>query len=141
MRRLALILWASCSLCFQSGWAQSRAVTWTPLSRLSASSLYSDRPHTPLSPRDIAHEVADTVPKQIPPTHWVEGGIIGGIALGAFGIWLGHGLCQDTDAGSEPGCTAKAVIGGGIVGGGIGFLLGALIGGQFPKNSPSGPSE
>jgi hypothetical protein len=87
----------------------------------------------------MEQQTADTVPRQIRPTHWVEGGIVGAVALGAFGIWFGNEICQKTDAGGEPGCTAKAVVGGGILGGGLGFLIGALIGGQFPKGSPREP--
>ena len=55
--------------------------------------------------------------------------------LGAFGIWFGNEVCQETEAGQEKGCTVKAVLGGGLGGGGVGFLIGALIGGQFPQHS------
>ena len=137
MLRLLLIFSAFSGLLSRSAWAQSPAVSWLPLSRLSTSSLYSVRPSTPLRPVLVNRETADTVPRQIRPTHWVEGGIVGGLALGAFGIWLGNEICQKTDAGGEPGCTARSVVGGAIVGGGIGFLIGALIGGQFPKGSSS----
>jgi hypothetical protein len=139
--RLILIFCASSGLLHQSAVAQTPAVSWLPLSGLSESSLYTERPSTPFSNRLLASEPRDTVAKQIRPTHWKEGGIVGAVALGAFGVWFGNEICQKTDAGSEEGCTARSVVGGAIVGGGLGFLIGALIGGQFPKHSSSGPAE
>lgn len=57
---------------------------------------------------------------------------MGGVVLGALGALLIHGLCSDSDNGGEH-CGTKAV-GGAVLGAGVGFTLGALIGGQFPKN-------
>jgi hypothetical protein len=131
--RHALIVCASSALLLHSARAQTAAVSWPPLSHLSESSFYTERPTTPLSPRSFAREAGDTMVKQIRPTHWKEGGIVGAVVLGAFGIWLGNEICQETEAGNDGGCTAKAVVGGAIGGGGLGFLIGALIGGQFPK--------
>jgi hypothetical protein len=127
---------ASSLLLLDSARAQNSAITWVPLSQLQASSLYSKGPTTPLDLRPLAAETSDTVARQIRPTHWKEGGVVGAVLLGAFGIWFGNELCQKTEAGQDNGCTAKAVAGGLIGGGGLGFLIGALIGGQFPKHPP-----
>jgi hypothetical protein len=139
--RLILIFCASSGLLHESAVAQTPVVPWPPLTGLSASSLYTERPSTPFSNRLLASEPRDTVPRQIPPTHWKEGGIVGAVALGAFGVWFGNEICQETDAGSEEGCTARSIVGGAILGGGLGFLIGALIGGQIPKHSPSDAAE
>jgi hypothetical protein len=141
MLRLIMILCASTGLLLQSAAAQTPAVSWPPLTTSSASSLYPERPSTPFSSRLLASEPPDTVPRQIRPTHWKEGGIVGAVALGAFGVWFGNEICQNSDAGSEEGCTARSVVGGAIIGGGLGFIIGALLGGQFPKDSSSGPAE
>ena len=135
MLRLILLVGVLSSLSVRSATAQTGAVSWPALNRLSTSSLYTNRPTTPLSPRSLTAEAPDTVPKQIRPTHWKEGGIVGAVALGAFGSWFGHEICQNVE---DPNITCTgAMIGGGLGGGGIGFLIGALIGGQFPKKSSS----
>lgn len=66
-----------------------------------------------------------------PRTHWKEGGVVGAIVLGLAGAFLIHGLCSDSDTGEEH-CGTRAV-GGAALGAGVGFTIGALIGGQFPK--------
>jgi hypothetical protein len=86
-------------------------------------------------------EPSDTAPPQIKPTHWKEGGIVGAVLLGVFSIWFFNELCQNTDAGADSGCSAKAVVGGALGGGGLGFLIGALIGGQFPKQASRAPDD
>jgi uncharacterized membrane protein YeaQ/YmgE (transglycosylase-associated protein family) len=78
------------------------------------------------------------VVRQIRPTHWKEGGLVGALAVGAFGGWLGNEICRTSDD-TGSGCTG-AVLGGALGGGVLGFLIGALIGGQFPKH-PSEPVE
>jgi hypothetical protein len=77
------------------------------------------------------------VARQIRPTYWKEGGIVGALAAGAFLGWLADGFCNYSESGG--GCTG-ALVGGALGGGLIGFLTGALIGGQFPKQ-PSAPAE
>jgi hypothetical protein len=71
----------------------------------------------------------DTVPRDIRPTHWKEGALIGGLALGVGGAVLAVSLCGSSDTGNCGGVTA----GGFLVGAVIGGVSGALIGGQFPK--------
>ena len=141
MLRSILMLGVCSGLLFESAAAQTPSVSWPPLSGLSGSSLYIERPGIPLTNRLLASETRDTVPRQIRPTHWKEGGLVGALMLGAFGIWFGNEICQETEAGNNSGCTARAVVGGAVGGGALGFLIGALVGGQFPKHSPTEPAE
>ena len=77
---------------------------------------------------------ADTIPRRIRPTYWKEGAIAGGVALGLLGAVFGAGICAYSE--TERNCTGATLVG--LFGGGlIGGTLGALIGGQFPKASPS----
>jgi hypothetical protein len=93
LRRL-LIGCASSVLLIQTASAQTAALSWPPLSHLSESSLYTDRTTTPLSPRSLTREAPDTIVRQIRPTHWKEGGLVGALLLGAFGIWFGNEICR-----------------------------------------------
>jgi hypothetical protein len=128
--RYFLIVSALSTLRLDSASAQARAVTWPALSQLSASALYSKRPAAPLDLHRLAEEPSDTVVRRIKPTYWKEGGLVGGVAAGAFLAYLAGGLCQSSDTGENCG---GAAIGGAVLGAGVGFGLGALIGGQFPK--------
>jgi hypothetical protein len=70
----------------------------------------------------------DSVRREIRPTHWKEGALIGGVVTGlGLVLWV-NALCSDsgTDCGDA---VPLALLGGGLVGG----VVGALIGGQFPK--------
>jgi hypothetical protein len=137
LRRL-LIVCASCTLPLGSALAQNQAVPWPPLSQISASSLYIERPSTPFDVHLSAAETPDSIRRQIKPTYWKESGIVGALAAGAFLGWLAHGFCSYSESGG--GCTG-ALVGGALGGGVIGFLTGALIGGQFPKHPRSAPPE
>ncbi|HEY3012936.1 MAG TPA: hypothetical protein VGJ36_09330 [Gemmatimonadales bacterium] len=57
---------------------------------------------------------------------------MGGLVFGVFLAYLGNGLCQSGDS-REDNC-GTALVGGALVGGLLGFGVGALIGGQFPKH-------
>ena len=139
MLRCFLTVCASCTLLLDSARAQNQAVAWPPLSQLSASSLYIERPSTPLDLHLLAGEPPDTVPRQIKPTHWRQGGLVGALLLGGVGAWFANEFCRNFDE-SGNGCGGFAIRG--ALGGGItGFLIGALIGGQFPKHPKSAPSE
>jgi len=72
----------------------------------------------------------DSLRRKIPPTHWKEGALLGGGALGLGFALLAAGLCGYYDSGTNCG---GAVTGGFVVGGGLGALIGALVGGQFAK--------
>jgi hypothetical protein len=137
--RCVLIVCASCTLLLDSAQAQNQAVAWPPLSHISASSLYIERPSTPLDVHLLAAEMPDTTPRQIKPTHWREGGMVGSLLIGAFGTWFGYEICRYVEDGGN-GCGGfmiRGALGGGITG----FLIGALIGGQFPKHPKSVPPE
>jgi len=64
-----------------------------------------------------------------PPTYWLEGGLIGGIGLGVLSAYESGGLCESSDD-----CVAGRVTVG-TLGAALGFTVGALIGGQFPKHN------
>ena len=82
----------------------------------------------PLQPNWIS-DPSDSVAR-IRPTYWKEGAVVGG-AVGAIGFGLLVGaICGLSE--SETGCTGKALLGG-LVGGGVVAVPGALIGGLFPK--------
>ena len=137
MLRCLLIVCASSILLVAPATAQTVPLAWAPLSNLSSSPLYDLPLRGPLAPGSLLAEQADSVVRQIRPTHWKEGGLVGALAVGAFGAWLGNEICRNSDTGS--GCTGLT-LGGALGGGVLGFLIGALIGGQFPKQ-PSAPAE
>ncbi len=75
----------------------------------------------------------DSIQRQIRPTYWKEGALIGG-GLGALtGAWLGHGLCGMSDEFGK-NCMGSLVLGG-VLGAALLAIPGALIGGQFPKGT------
>jgi hypothetical protein len=115
--------------------AQRQVLTWPPLAQLSTSAVYLVRSPTPLDAPRLAEAPSDTTVRQIEPTHWKEGGLVGAVVLGAFGVWFGNEICRNAD--DISGSCARAMIGGGVGGGVLGFLIGALIGGQFPKHPSS----
>ena len=80
-----------------------------------------------------AARIADTVPGY-PKTYWVEGGVVGGLATGAFFALVAGALCGDPDSGNVS--CGPAVAGSFLVGGALGFTIGALIGGSVSKPSP-----
>jgi hypothetical protein len=135
--RCFLIVCLSSTLLVATARAQNVPLAWAPLSNVSSSPLYAVPSRGPLSPGSLIGEQSDTVARQIRPTYWKEGGIVGALAAGAFLGWLAHGFCNYSESGG--GCTG-ALVGGALGGGLIGFLTGALIGGQFPKQ-PSAPAE
>jgi hypothetical protein len=111
---------------------QAQSVTWAQLSQLSGSPIYQTRAATPFdSPLRIG-EPPDTVVRQIKPTHWKEGGLVGALVVGVLGAWFGSEICKVAEDG-DSGC-AGLIVGGALGGAGTGFLIGALIGGQFPKH-------
>jgi hypothetical protein len=86
------------------------------------------RPGSTTRPALPATAFADS--SAIPPTHWFEGAAIGGVIGGVAGAILAVDLCNYDSPCHRP---VLAGVGGGLVLGVIGFGVGALIGGQFPK--------
>jgi len=69
----------------------------------------------------------------IPPTHWKQGALIGGGALGLLGALTFVSLCSYDGPCHNP---ALFAVGGFALFGLVGFGVGALIGGQFPMGAP-----
>lgn len=68
---------------------------------------------------------------RLPPrTQWVKGGVIGGVA----GALLGFLTVSAVDGISDSGTDGSDRLRGVAIGAGLGFLIGAVIGGQFEKN-------
>jgi hypothetical protein len=74
--------------------------------------------------------VVDSVRREIPPTYWKEGALIGGVVTGLGLALLIDGFGRSSDAADDCG---GALAGGFLSGGVMGGVIGALIGGQFPK--------
>jgi hypothetical protein len=84
-------------------------------------------------PRGPLHQafVPDSVRHRIRPTYWKQGAFIGGLTAGLGLALFIAGLCHDSDTSNNCG---SALTGGFLVGGVIGGVSGALIGGQFPQD-------
>jgi len=86
----------------------------------------------PPFPTPVALQLGIRFPAPQPhPTYWKEGGLIGGIGLGLFGVYAGTQFCATSDA-TRP-CTGT-VVGWGVLGAATGFAAGALIGSRFHKH-------
>lgn len=73
----------------------------------------------------------DTVERQIQPTHWKEGALVGGVLGGLGGALLGHAICTQSEQ-PDKNCTGTTVIAA-VLSAAVLAIPGALIGGQFPK--------
>ena len=95
-----------------------------------ASVLLIDVARGPLSV-DWSAEPKDTVVRDIRPTHWKEGALVGALLGAVGGALLGVAFCgMSDDIGKD--CTGTTILAG--VGGAVLLAIpGALIGGQFPK--------
>jgi hypothetical protein len=62
-------------------------------------------------------------------SHWLKGGIIGGVGLTLGALVLGSLFDGQRDSGFSGGEYFRAA----LYGGALGFGIGALIGGQFEK--------
>jgi len=74
----------------------------------------------------VAFRTVTTDSGGIPPTHWVLGGAIGVTIFGILGADFAMGLGETENV--------LCGLGGFTLGAMIGFPVGALIGGQFPKH-------
>ncbi len=113
------------------------------MAQRSAPRFVTYSPMPALDPRHSAPAFRDG--PRYSPTHWKEGLAAGALIGGLFGAYLSHGLCRDFE-GRYADCFAAA-LGGAVVLAVPTGLIGALIGGAFPKRPPqsaaagSGPSE
>lgn len=71
----------------------------------------------------------DSVRREIRPTQWKKGALIGGLAAGLGFVVLMDRVCRGSDTGCGGSVTPHAFLAGGVLGG----LVGALIGAQVPK--------
>lgn len=110
--------------------AQTPHPTWPPLNAKAAAVLYTPTELYRAPPRMLS--LADTVARNIKPTYWREGGLVGAVSVGAFMAYFVHALCQLDD--SIRGSCAETLVRGGLFGGLVGFGIGAMVGGQFPKH-------
>lgn len=68
---------------------------------------------------------------RVPPrTQWVKGGVIGGTILGLGSFLLLAALADYQEGDEGLGYYLEPT----VIGAGLGFVIGALIGGQFEKN-------
>jgi hypothetical protein len=118
--------------------AEAQAAQRSPSARL----LMEAAARGPLPPLVLA-DTTDSIPRRIRPTQWRKGALIGGLAGGAAVALLTAVVCS-AGSESETDCSG-APIAGFAVGVVPGAILGALIGGQFPKQEepadPERPSE
>ena len=89
-------------------------------------------PFAPLLAGAAMHRTTALDSAAIPKTHWLEGALFGGAALGLLFAEGAAGFCADTDSGGGHNC-GLATVEGFFLGAGLGFTIGGLIGGQFPK--------
>ena len=90
---------------------------------LSAREPTQSRPHQVLLQRT---EVIFSTPGEARRTHWLEGGIVGGVLLGVVGYSLSSACPANT------GSCPSRVVGFGI-GASVGFVIGAFIGDTMAK--------
>jgi hypothetical protein len=82
---------------------------------------------------EVISAPGDTLLREIRPTYWKEGALIGGLVGAVGGALIGNGLC-DLSEDSSRHCTGSLVVGG-VLGAALLAIPGALIGGQFRKDT------
>lgn len=104
--------------------AQAKAPSGIPISSVSPAFAFS-----PVGRRVIIPERR---------SHWKEGGAIGATLLGIFGFVVGMAWCSDGDSSGENNYLVTG-LGLGLMGAGVGFTVGSLIGAQVPRSQASAP--
>jgi hypothetical protein len=130
MRELAIPVVAALAMVAGSPAAAQHTITFIPPALPSASYDVA----AGLQP--IRMGLADSV-RAPRPTYWLEGGLTGTAIMGFLGAAVGAGFCGSEAPEPVGKCLAAGVLGFAIAGFGLGFPVGALIGGAFPK----GPSR
>ena len=77
-------------------------------------------------------EPRDSLQRDVRPTHWKEGALVGGLIGLVGGALLGAEICRNSEQ-SDQNCTGS-VVGGALISGLVLAIPGALIGGQMHKN-------
>ena len=108
------------------GMAQRASPSWTSFS--------SPLPVSAVAPagRDATDAAPPNLPDTYPGTYRTEGAIVGAILLGIVGALLVDKFCGNDRNGSDEHCSTKT-LGGAVLGAGIGFTFGGLVGARFPK--------
>ena len=75
---------------------------------------------------------ADSVERDIRPTYWKEGALVGGLVGATAGALLGAALCRNSE-GTGRDCAGRTVSGA-LISGLVLTIPGALIGGQMHKD-------
>jgi hypothetical protein len=89
------------------------------------------------APTERATAADTTNAPSVRPTHWKKGLLIGGV-IGGLGVGgLAYALCEELRE-TQESCLGPG-LGGVALGGVIGGITGALIGGAFPKTTETTP--
>jgi len=81
---------------------------------------------------DATGAVPPNLPDTYPGTYRTEGAIVGAILLGILGAVLVDKFCGNDRNGNDEHCSTKT-FGGAVLGAGVGFAVGGLVGARFPK--------
>jgi hypothetical protein len=94
----------------------------------SSSMLFGREARGPLDPPGSG-QIADTARRDIRPTYWLEGALVGSAVGAVGGLLLGQFICEQSEGQSCGVARVAAVVGTAV----LVALPGALIGGQFTK--------
>ncbi len=124
LRSLGVI---ACTVLSLAGASEARAQT--PPSPPAGSALFDPGVRGPLAPHGLG-ETADTLHRDIGPTYWQEGALIGAGVGALGGLLVGQFICEQSESRSCGTARVTAV----LVSAALLALPGALIGGQFSKH-------
>lgn len=79
----------------------------------------------------VLQQPGDSVKRDIRPTHWKEGALVGGLTGAVGGAVLGTAVCRNSEEVGKS-CTGTAIASG-LIAGLVLTIPGALIGGQMHK--------
>jgi hypothetical protein len=108
----------------------SRAAAQSPVQGPVPSVLFSCPAPGPLRSQGFI-EPADTIDRDIRPTYWKEGALVGGLIGAAGGTALGLAICRNSEELGK-NCAGSAVAAG-LISALVLAIPGALIGGQMHK--------
>jgi hypothetical protein len=108
----------------------SRADAQAPVSRVIPSVVFSNAAPGPLRTPGLIPP-ADSIDRNIRPTYWKEGALVGGLSGAAAGTVLGLVICRNSEELGK-NCAGSAVAGG-LIAALVLAIPGALIGGQISK--------